>query len=330
MISVVIPAYNAEKTLPGCLEALLNQTLVPNEVIVVDDGSTDRTAQVAGKFKVTLIRQPNQGPAAARNAGVSKACGDIIMFTDSDCIPDPCWVERMVSPFNNPIVDGVKGVYRTHQVEPAARLVQLEFEDRYQLLSRSEWIDFVDGHAAAFRREAIVQIGGFDPAFPEANNEDVDFSYRLAAAGKHMVFRPDAIVYHHHPNSFWKYFKLKIKRGYWRMIVYKQHPGKAIRDSYTPQVMKLQILFIYAAAASLGLGFFAADAFWGLGLSLLLFMVSVSTFFRFVRRSDPRLAILVPWFILVRAVAFSLGIIAGLVGMLAFRFKLNPNLGKPS
>ena len=328
MISVIIPAYNAEKTLPDCLEALKNQSLVPQEIIVIDDGSTDRTAQVAQSFNVILISQPNQGPAAARNAGITQSCGDILLFTDSDCIPDTFWVERMVVAFNNLVVDGVKGVYRTHQSEIAARLVQMEFEDRYRLLSRSEWIDFVDGHAAAFRREAVLQIGGFDPAFPEANNEDVDFSYRLAAAGKRMVFRSDAIVYHHHPNSFWKYFKLKIKRGYWRMIVYKQHPGKAIRDSYTPQVMKFQILFIYAAAASLFLSIFTPDALWGAGLSLIFFILSLAPFFRFVERVDPRLAIFVPWFILVRAVAFSLGIVGGLAGMLAFRFKLSS--GNPS
>ncbi|HVP22030.1 MAG TPA: glycosyltransferase [Anaerolineaceae bacterium] len=328
MISVIIPAYNAEKTLPDCLEALKNQSLIPQEIIVVDDGSTDRTAQVAKGFNVIVISQPNQGPAAARNAGIAQSCGDILLFTDSDCIPDAFWVERMVVAFTNPVVDGVKGVYRTHQSEVAARLVQMEFEDRYRLLSRSGWIDFVDGHAAAFRREAVLQIGGFDPAFPEANNEDVDFSYRLAAAGKRMVFRPDAIVYHRHPDSFWKYFKVKIKRGYWRMIVYKQHPGKAIRDSYTPQVMKFQILFIYAAAAALFLSLITPHALWGVGLSLIFFILSIAPFFRFVERSDPRLAILGPWFILVRAVAFSLGILGGLAGMLAFRFKLSP--GKPS
>jgi GT2 family glycosyltransferase len=330
MISIVIPAYNAEKTLGACLEALRIQTVVPQEVIVVDDGSTDCTSQVASDFNVKLIRQANQGPASARNAGVAEACGEIILFTDSDCEPEKQWVEKMVAPFNDPRVDGVKGVYRTRQAEPAARLVQAEFEDRYRLLAQSEWIDFVDGHAAAFRRAAILEIGGFDPAFPEANNEDVDFSYRLAAAGKRMVFRPDAIVYHHHPDSFLKYFILKVKRGYWRMIVYKQHPGKAIRDSYTPQVMKLQILLIYLAAALLGLSIFNLTLLFGFLVTAILFIISAAPFIRIVQIKDPKVGFLVPWFIFLRALAFSIGILGGLVGMTLFRFQLGQSPKNPT
>lgn len=324
MISVVIPAYNAEHTLAGCLQALKTQTLAPDEVIVVDDGSTDRTAQVARSFNVTLINQPNRGPAAARNAGVAAACGEIVLFTDADCEPDRRWAERMAEPFNDPGVDGVKGVYRTRQREPAARLAQFEFEGRYLLLSRFETIDFVDGHAAAFRRKTFLEINGFDPAFPEANNEDVDLSYRLAAAGRRMVFQPEAIVYHHHPDTFRKYFQVKVRRGYWRMIVYRQHPGKAIRDTYTPQSLKLQILFVYLAAAALVLGLLDPALLWGLGLPAAGFLASAAPFVARVRRSQPQLTLLAIWFVFIRATAFSIGILAGLAGMFVFRHQIKP------
>ncbi|HEX7555018.1 MAG TPA: glycosyltransferase [Leptolinea sp.] len=322
MNSVIIPAFNAEKTLSTCLVALMNQTLPPDEIIVVDDGSTDGTAGVANTYKVTLVRQTNQGPASARNAGIQAAHGEIVLFTDADCTPDSHWVERMVQPFCDSRIDSVKGAYRTRQTRSAARLVQCEFEERYELLKQFEYIDFVDTHAAAFRKKAVLEVGSFDPAFPEANNEDVDLSYRLAAAGKRMVFTPDACVYHQHPDNFLEYFRLKIKRGYWRMIVYKHHPGKAVKDTYTPQVLKLQILLIYLAAAALVFCLFNP-------LSLILvvgcvafFLLTVRPFLRLVHKFAPDLALLSIWFIFIRAVAFSIGIIAGIGGMFLFHYQI--------
>ena len=101
MISVIIPAYNAERTLPFTLRALQNQTLPRDlyEVIVVDDASTDGTAAVAHEFGVRYRMQNKEGPAAARNLGVRAARGDIILFTDADCIPAENWIEKMVKPF---------------------------------------------------------------------------------------------------------------------------------------------------------------------------------------------------------------------------------------
>jgi GT2 family glycosyltransferase len=323
MISVIIPAFNAEKELAGCLKALQSQSLPPDQIIVVDDGSTDQTFQVANQHKVKVIRQANQGPATARNAGVAAAKGDLILFTDSDCEPEQTWVERMVKPFSNPQVMSVKGSYKTRQTARAARLIQCEFEERYQLLNKSKWIDFVDAHAAAFRKSAFVEIGGFDPGFPKANNEDVDLSYRFAAAGHKMVFVPGAVVYHHHPETFSEYFQLKTGRGYWRMIVYRHHPGKAVRDTYTPQLLKLQILLVYLGLAGLVLGFFLPAFFVFSGVSVVGFMLTILPFFRLVKRLAPDLLFLAPWFILIRAVAFSIGILAGMVGMFWFRFKLN-------
>ena len=77
---------------------------------------------------------------------------------------------------------------------------------------------------------------GFDESFPVANNEDTDLSYRIAAAGHVMVFNPDAVVSHlRHPDSLRRYIRQKFWRGYWRMIVYRRHPGKMVKDTYTPR-----------------------------------------------------------------------------------------------
>ncbi len=114
MISVVVPARDAAASLPACLEALAVQT-VDCEVVVVDDGSRDETAEVARRSGVRCISIPPSGPAAARNIGAQAAHGQILLFTDADCTPAADWAERLSAPFSDPKVAGAKGVYRTRQ-----------------------------------------------------------------------------------------------------------------------------------------------------------------------------------------------------------------------
>ncbi|MGQ9502588.1 MAG: glycosyltransferase, partial [Anaerolineae bacterium] len=235
LFSVIIPVYNGAATLPACLEALQQQTIDPHryEVIVVDDGSTDGSADIARHFGVRLIRQPHRGAAAARNAGLLAARGELVLFTDADCSPAPNWIEQMTKALENPKVDGVKGAYRTHQRGFIPRFVQLEYEDRYDRMVGREAIDFVDTYAAAYRRSVLLNVGGFDEAFPGAAVEDIDLSYRLAAQGHWLVFNPHAIVYHHHPTTLQSYLRRKAIYGYWRVPVYIRYPTKTSGDAHT-------------------------------------------------------------------------------------------------
>ena len=319
--SVVVPAYNAAGTLPLCLTALAAQDYprAAYEIVVVDDGSTDATAAIAAAAGATVIAQPNTGPAATRNRGAAAAAGEIILFTDADCEPQPDWLTLMLQPFADPAVAGVKGSYRTRQREVVARLAQYEFEERYELLARRPTIDFVDTHAAAFRAAVFHATGGFDPAFVQANNEDVDLSYRLAEQGYRLVFQRWAVVYHRHVASWRRYARLKMRRGYWRMLVYRLHPGKALRDSYTPQVLKLQVLLAYAALACLLAAPLAPTLALAALLSLALLAASGWRFCKRVLDCDRTAAAWAPWFLIVHALAFATGIAAGLIGMIFVR-----------
>ncbi len=246
MISVVVPAYNAAKTICNCVRALTRQS-VPRgtyEVIVVDDGSTDETASMAEAAGARVVRQSNQGPAAARNRGVAAACGDLILFTDADCEPATDWIERMSAPFADPRIMGVKGAYRSLQREPMARLAQAEFEDKYARLRRHETIDFIDTYSAAYRRSVFLQAGGFDETFPLASVEDVELSFRLAEQGVRLVFAPEAQVYHAHVTSLVHYMRRKARYGFWRALVYRWHPGKIQGDTYTDPVLKIQFALV--------------------------------------------------------------------------------------
>ena len=264
--SVIIPVYNGESSIADCLEALLRQDYARSdyEVIVVDDGSTDGTGDVISRYAgsrtpwIRNVKQTNQGPAAARNHGAQLAAGNFLLFTDSDCSPEPDWITQMVGPLlADPGLAAVKGAYKTRQTSLAARFAQLEFEERYAKLESRADIDFVDSYSAAVRSDVFREIGGFDTSFPTANNEDVEFSYRMARFGHRMAFTPLAIVYHIHPNTLWKYFKAKFGRAYWRMAVYKSFPEKMGSDSYTPQSLKLQILAVFLALSGV-----LATPFW--------------------------------------------------------------------
>jgi len=318
LISVIVPAYNADATLPACLQALQEQTLIPTEVIVVDDGSTDGTASVARAAGVRLVQQPRQGPAAARNAGIAQAQGDLLLFTDADCIPAPAWVAEMTRPFADPLVAGVKGSYRTLQPQPIARLVQCEFEERYDLQASQASIDLVDSYSAAYRADVLRRQGAFNPAFSIAN-EDVELSYRLSRAGLRLLFNRQAIVYHRHPSSWADYMRRKIQRGYWRMLVYRLYPAKAVHDSYTPQNLKLQVGFM---GLFLSAGIFAIFFHWLALVSLLaligLALTSIS-FLRLVRRLEPGLLVQAGLFIFLRALAFVLGVSGGLLAIIFTR-----------
>ncbi len=318
MVSVIIPAYNAEDTLNQCLAALALQTYPADsyEVIVVDDGSTDKTGTIAKKHGVRYIRQQNQGPAAARNKGVKEARGNIILFTDADCVPDKDWISQMLKPFEDGQVAAVKGAYRTRQGSLMARFAQLEFEERFELLKKSDSIDMVDTYAAGFRREIFLKLGGFDTSFPVANNEDTELSYRMSNEGYKMRFNPQATVCHlRHSDTVAKYARLKFWRGYWRMVVYKKFPDKMLKDSYTPQALKLQILFLYASLGLLALIVIWPALKFPFLLSLTAFGIVCVPFVLFAIKHDLGVGLLSPVFLIIRAASLGAGMIWGVISL---------------
>src|SRR5208283_5998234 len=91
--------------------------------------------------------------------------------------------------------------------------------------------------------DRFLEMSGYDDSFPVACAEDIELSYRMSARGWKMKFAPAAIVYHTHPDGFWPYLKKKYKFAFWRVLAVRKNPGKAVKDSHTPQLMKFQLLF---------------------------------------------------------------------------------------
>jgi lipopolysaccharide/colanic/teichoic acid biosynthesis glycosyltransferase/GT2 family glycosyltransferase len=313
MISVIIPAYNAEETLGACLEALESQTLPRNryEIMVVDDGSTDGTADVAGSYGVRMIRQANAGPAAARNRGAYEARGELLLFTDADCAPARDWIERMADAFAEPEVVGAKGTYRTHQGALVARFVQLEYEKKYARMRHRDQIDFVDTYSAGYRRDVFLANDGFEARFSTSSVEDQEFSFRLARKGYRLVFLPEAVVFHVHDATASEYWRRKFNIGYWKALLLRWHPERAVRDSHTPQVLKVQILLAGLLCLSTLVAVLWRQALLGSAALLALFLLSTVPFVVRALRRDVPVASVAPLLLLVRSLALGLGLVAG-------------------
>ncbi len=315
-VSIIIPTFNGASRIVNCLDALRDQVAQRNaEILVVDDGSTDNIAEVIQRYSgVRLISQANAGPAAARNHGAQEAHGAIILFTDDDCVPMPDWLDAMLEAFKDPDVVGAKGIYHTHQKRLAARFVQIEYEDRYRLMAGLSTIDFIDTYSAAFRHDLFLEMAGYDTSFPVACAEDIELSYRMSARGWKMKFVPSAIVYHTHPDRIWSYLKKKYKFAFWRVLAVRKNPSKAVKDSHTPQLMKLQLLF--APALLLAIIFDLIVRRPAVPVSVLVlaaFLISTLPFALHAVRKDPVVGLLSPVLLAARACAQFLGVSAGLV-----------------
>lgn len=100
-VSIIIPAFNEQDSIADCLQSLLNQSFENQEIIVIDDGSTDKTAEIAEKFKIKLLRQNHKGAGEARNLGVRHATGEILVFVDADMVFDKDFIEKLTKPIRD-------------------------------------------------------------------------------------------------------------------------------------------------------------------------------------------------------------------------------------
>ncbi len=324
MYSIIIPTFNGEKRVGKTIEALLSQnTDKAFEIIVVNDGSSDRTLELLEEYnkkdqRVIILDQKNAGPAAARNNGAKHAQGDIILFTDDDCIPEPDWFEHMIRPFDDKEIAGAKGTYLCAQKEDVAKFVQIEYEFKYEKLKRHNTIDTIDTYSAAFRKDIFLELGGYDETFPVACAEDFEFSYRMSGKGHKMVFVPEAKVWHHHPDTLKWYLQKKYKFAYWRWLAIKKNPGKLKNDTHTPNTMKYNALNAPILLLSFFFSLFSDKWTKYFLMSLGVFAFLSKDFYFFILRKKTELKTKAPIYIFGRAVAQFLGILRGFLDIFIF------------
>ena len=229
-VSVIVSAYNAAATLDECLASLEIVNYPDYEVILVDDGSTDATAEIGRRYPfVRLIQTANQGLSAARNVGLHAATGEIVAYTDADVRVDPEWLAYLVRPFMDPQVAAAGG---PAIVPPDdhwfAQCVARAPGSPTHILLDDRVAEHVPGCNCAFRREALVAIGGFNPIFLRAG-DDVDVCWRIQAEGWLVGFSPAALVWHRHRSTTRGYWRQQVGYGEGESWLAREHPEKFAR-----------------------------------------------------------------------------------------------------
>lgn len=208
-VSVAVPVLNAARTLRTCLAALERLQPPPAEILLVDNGSTDGSLDLLRAFardrmpeRAQVLEEPRRGAAAARNAAIRAAKGDVIAFTDADCAPEPAWLRHLTVPFSDPAVGAVAG-----RVVPAPAASTLElFSALYTLrlpegaARRNQWTPWEGGYPTAnlaVRRVLAQDLQGFDESVG-IYGEDYDLCARLYARGAEVAYVPEAQVAHFH------------------------------------------------------------------------------------------------------------------------------------
>jgi GT2 family glycosyltransferase len=211
-VSVVVCTHNGAATLDDCLDGLSKLEYPDYEVIVVDDGSTDSSAQIAARRNVRLIRTENRGLASARNSGMNAARGEIIAYIDDDARPEPHWLDYLVAEFarSDHCAVGGPNIAPRGDGLVADCVANSPGGPVHVLLSDAE-AEHIPGCNMAIRTQALRAIGGFDPQFVAAG-DDVDVCWRLAQQGWTIGFAPAAFVWHHRRNSLRAYWRQQ--RGY--------------------------------------------------------------------------------------------------------------------
>lgn len=264
--TVVVPVRNDARRIARCLGGLARQC-VAADVIVVDDGSTDDTADVARRHGARVLSSGGRGAAAARNVGVRSARSEIVLFTDADCIPCPGWARGLLEPFRDPRVVASKGTYRSRQGSATARFVQAEYEERYGRMRSLREIDFLDTYSLAVRRRDLMAVGAFDERFSGASVEDQEMSFRLHARGK-FIFVPGAVVEHQHVDSPSGYFRKKLKIGRGKATLLRRYRDRARGDSHTPKTLVVQVPIVLAAVLLWTLAPFYGGGVWAVAVAL--------------------------------------------------------------
>ncbi|WP_447987353.1 glycosyltransferase family 2 protein [Nitrospira sp. Nam74] len=251
-ISVVVPTHQRPELLNRCLTALFSQTLDASkyEIIIVDDAPSENTKQIVSAWTVKsgprvryLANGGRHGPAAARNKGWQAAGGEIIAFTDDDCIPAPDWLAVGFAAFEDGTVQGLSG----RIIVPIPEIPS-DYERTVAGLERGP---FATANCW-YRRSTLFSVGGFDERFTVAWREDTDLEFACRRSGFRLVVDPRAVVVHPVRPTTWGISVRLQRNNLFNALLYKKHPDLYQRFIQSTPPWRYYVTLIALLTASIG------------------------------------------------------------------------------
>ena len=323
LVSVIVPVYNGGEDFARCLDALAGSSAAPAwELIVVDDGSTDGSAERAREVGARVVSSPRPrgGPGAARNAGAAVARGEYLLFVDADVVVKPDTLRRVAATFRES--PGLAALFGSYDDAPAAPNFVSQYKNLFHhyvhQTSRAEATTFWAG-CGAIRRAVFLELGGFDAGYGRPSIEDIELGYRLTRAGYPVRLCHDIQVTHLKrwtPRSLLRTDILD--RGIpWTELLWRVRAFDADLNLQTSNRISVVCAYLLWAALLVSLVQpLLLGAALPLGLALLGFNAPLYAFFR-RRRGLPFLLAVIPWhwlYYTYNGVCFALGTVAYLRG----------------
>jgi len=218
-VSVVIPALNAESCIADAVRAIVTQPLPPGDfecIVVVDAGTRDRTAEAAKRAGATMVLLPDvRGRTVARNAGIERARGEWIAFTDADCVPSRRWLPALLAAAQaadrSTLALAGKTIGLNSQT-PAARFMDLIGALDAEIYLRHEAMPWAPSGNLACRRADLLAVGGFDPEFKSYEAADLLLRMTERFSGR-ILYIPTAVVMHRHRSTWRELWKQQLSYG---------------------------------------------------------------------------------------------------------------------
>jgi GT2 family glycosyltransferase len=232
-VSVIVPVLNGEATIARCLESLCHGTYPEerHEILVVDNGSTDRTAAIAGQYPVRLLTEPEPGLSRARNRGIEASRGEIVAFTDADCYVSKRWLEELIAGFDQGEPAAVTGEVVPYPPSTPAERYSARRKPSVAAWQRDlpdPWFCFMN---VAVRRTAFDRVGLFDLGFAGIGCEDIDFAWRFADAGLRVRRQTRPVVFHQQRMTSLDLFRQNLRNGRGWALLHRRYPDRAAWSS---------------------------------------------------------------------------------------------------
>lgn len=222
-ISVIIPAYNSADCIRKCIESLTAQSVIPEEIIVVDNGSTDETKSIVGQYRtIRYIYESTPGVSFARNRGAKEATGNILAFIDADCTAESSWIAEAGKVFaSDRNIHGILGISIGINENIYASLFQ-KSHDLFlnEIVDDSGRLLKIDSKNFFIRHSVFTLLNGFDTTL--GNSEDVDLGIRLHLGEYTIKLAPSVVVHHRNPARLWNRIRVRKEQGFYDYRIFKK------------------------------------------------------------------------------------------------------------